>query len=224
MKKMIFAGMAAVFLLGSLAIPLSAANSQADVASRIDSVNINDYSTGNWERLTFNYEFETGATMNLEFGIPSPTDQNVRNEDLENYRRNKDAALLPPVYGFFSGDIPTEQSSLFHDNTKPDYAAIVPVAINSADSYFPNIGEANGGMVSSTSLLGTVQNSSTANSGDFAGTSNVYISQSQQWNMLITEPTYYSDDSIGKLYIERLNRTVKVDNRNASVDNFLCSN
>jgi len=33
-----------------------------------------------------------------------------------NTRRNKDAAYIPPGYGVFSGDIPTDQSSLYHDN------------------------------------------------------------------------------------------------------------
>ena len=73
----------------------------------------------------YNYGFASGPDTNSTFGNPTPTDIAARNPEQENIRRNKDAAYNPPPYGVFSGEIPTDASSLFHDNTPPDYAANV---------------------------------------------------------------------------------------------------
>jgi sortase A len=64
------------------------------------------------------YEFSTSVAELPSFGTatsyngvvaPDPFTQNVRN--------NKDASLYPPPYGVFGGDIPTDQVSLYHNNT-----------------------------------------------------------------------------------------------------------
>ena len=65
----------------------------------------------------YNYQFETGADTSPGFGTPTSTDRIVHSDPTTtNNRRNKDAAFLPPPFGVFSGYIPTDQSSLFHNN------------------------------------------------------------------------------------------------------------
>ena len=70
--------------------------------------------------LAYNYSFESGVDYSDVLGSPTSTDNPVSPDPLdENTRRNKDAAYLPPPYGVFSGDIPTDPSSLYHDNYSP---------------------------------------------------------------------------------------------------------
>jgi LPXTG-site transpeptidase (sortase) family protein len=65
----------------------------------------------------YNYDFESGGESLSGFGRPTSTGEPVAGDPLSaNVRRNKDAAALPPPYGVFSGNIPTDQSSLYHDN------------------------------------------------------------------------------------------------------------
>lgn len=65
-----------------------------------------------------NYGFESGPNTSSTFGKPTGYDEPVKGDPLAvNLRRNKDAAFSPPAYGFFSGDFPTNPSSLYHDNS-----------------------------------------------------------------------------------------------------------
>jgi sortase A len=63
------------------------------------------------------YSFESGGDTLKSFGKPTSNDNPVSPDQMsQNERRNKDAAHLPPPYFYGSGDIPTEASSLYHDN------------------------------------------------------------------------------------------------------------
>ena len=63
------------------------------------------------------YNFNSGPDSSTTFGRPSSTNDPVSPDPMsENERRNKDAALLPPPYFYGSGNIPTDPSSLYHDN------------------------------------------------------------------------------------------------------------
>ena len=68
--------------------------------------------------LAYNYSFESGVDYSEELGKPTSTDEPVSNDPMdENTRRNKDAAYMPPPYFYGSGDIPTDPSSPYHDNS-----------------------------------------------------------------------------------------------------------
>ena len=65
----------------------------------------------------YNYDFGSGPDSGSTFGTPTSNDDPVSPDPMaQNTRRNKDAAYLPPGYGVFSGEIPTDPSSLYHDN------------------------------------------------------------------------------------------------------------
>jgi len=106
----------------------------------------------------------------------------------DNARRNKDAAYFPPPYGVFSGDIPTNPSSPYHDNLPrggavPVNQELPPVGSESYAPVTPGSGGVASGMLPSTS----------------------------QTTTLNTLPWYYEDGSIGTLTIHKLNnRTIKV--------------
>ena len=121
-----------------------------------------------------NYMFSTGHDTLPGFGKPTSNDDPVSPDLMsENIRRNKDAALLPPPYFYGSGNIPTDQSSLYHDSLQGH----TPLA-NSGSS--------------ASGALPTIYTSTF----DYAS--------------LNTEPMYYSDGSIGTLYIEKTKKTIKV--------------
>ena len=62
--------------------------------------------------LAYNYTFTSGPDNKKTFDKSTQTDViPAQNPLSENIRRNKDAAYNPPLYGIFSGDIPTDQSS-----------------------------------------------------------------------------------------------------------------
>jgi sortase A len=64
------------------------------------------------------YSFGSGPDSGTTFGKPTGYDEPVTGDPLSsNERRNKDNAALPPPYFYGSGDIPTDPSSLYHDNT-----------------------------------------------------------------------------------------------------------
>lgn len=192
MKKIFVMALLLSLCIGTTAY---AANGQGQGYGSEDTVNINDYSTHNWDRFTFNYEFSSGTETTDDFGTPTPTDEPARNPQLENIRRNKDAAYLPPAYGVFSGDIPTDRSSLYHENETPIHAANVtnasitynPADIADAVGAGGAISEGNvGGTLVSTSLL---QDSGTERN---------------------TEARYYADGSIGTIQIPELDLKVSV--------------
>ena len=148
----------------------------------------------------YNYEFGSGADTKETFGKPSPTDEPAYNPELENIRRNKDASHIPPAYGIFSGEIPTEPSSRFHNNGGNANVQDVTNYSNSnfseAESALPN-----------TSTTGNYYNNGNSNI-----VTSILPSTSQMQNgyQAQTQPLYYDDQSIGKLTIPKLNKTIKV--------------
>jgi len=208
LKKGINILLAALIISNFGTVNVLAANGQGSVSSRTDTVNVNDYSTDNWDRFEYNYQFESGSETNEDFGIPTQTDAAARNTELENIRRNKDASYLPPSYGVFSGEIPTEQSSPYHSNVKPDYAANVTYSSSSTGSYAGSLTSSSGYM-SDTGVLASTSTMQEAASTQ-SGVSEITISQSTNSNYLLTETNLYSDGSLGTLKIPALGLTVTV--------------
>lgn len=132
------------------------------------------------------YEFASGADTSATFGKSTGYDEPVPvYPENENIRRNKDAAYNPPPYGVFSGDIPTDPSSPYHDNNRSSGPSYSPGG-DLTDPYASGFGtsDVSTGLLPSTSLYtGTTYN---------------------------TAPLYYSDGSIGTLSIPKLNKTIKV--------------
>ena len=90
------------------------------------------------------YNFSTGPDSGTTFGKPSSTDEPVSSDPMsENERRNKDAAFLPPPYFYGSGDIPTDPSSLYHDNAQQGAPG------NASSPFVPNLP----GFDTSTSII-----------------------------------------------------------------------
>ena len=146
----------------------------------------------------YNYNFSSGADYGDALGRPTSTDALVQTDPMtENTRRNKDAAYNPPPYGVFSGDIPTDPSSPYHDNSPP-YSGSTGNSSMSV-SYSDNTPAVNGGSVSP--MTG-------ASGADYGGMLPPTTIQSP--DLLNTQPLYYDDGSIGTLSIPKLNLTVKV--------------
>jgi sortase A len=128
------------------------------------------------------YRFSSGGS---DFGTATPFDGNIAPHPLTtNTRRNKDSAFLPPPFGVFSGFIPTDPSSLFHNNLPT--GGFIPVNQNlpplGNETYTPGSAEVTVGFLPSTSQTATLN----------------------------TVPWAYEDGSIGTLTIHKLNRTVTV--------------
>ena len=65
----------------------------------------------------YDYNFSTGDDTLTGFGKSTSSNYPFSPDPMaQNDRRNKDAADLPPPYGYGSGVIPTEPSSAYHDN------------------------------------------------------------------------------------------------------------
>ena len=79
------------------------ANGYGAASSRTDTVNVNDYSTNDWDRFSENYNFSSGPDYTAELGRPTTTDAVSTDTSKANVRRNKDVSMVPPSYGVFSG-------------------------------------------------------------------------------------------------------------------------
>ena len=131
------------------------------------------------------YSFSSGGDTWGEFGGATSTDEPTRPDPLStNVRRNKDAAYLPPPFGVFSGEIPTNPSSPYHNNL-PQSGAI-PQAQN-----LPPVGNEHYAPGSSDVTVG-------------------FLPATSQATAVNTLPWYYEDGTIGTLTVERFNKTVKV--------------
>jgi sortase A len=131
--------------------------------------------------LAADYSFGTGPADSETFGKPTSTDEPVSKDPLRlNIRRNKDSALLPPAYGVFSGNIPTDPSSPYHDNTRADTGSVYGATGSGAPA-------------------------APSSAGGFLPPTSVTVSPAAN-----TEPRYYADGSIGTLYIQKTGKTVKV--------------
>lgn len=186
---------------------LAAYNSQGVGQGRDDVININDYSTNNWDRFEYNYQFESGPDTKESFGVPTQTDAVPKTPQLDNVRRNKDASHFPPSYGVFSGEIPTDQTSPYHNNEAPDYVRNVSNSSSSIDSYY-NLPEVQASGLNSTGVLAST--STMEDTVYVSGQSDVQINHYDSSGYYFTEPSYYADGSIGTFQIPKLNKTVKV--------------
>ena len=193
-----------------------AANSHGAGQGRTDTVNVNDYSTHNWQRFQYNYQFNSGPDAQSTFGVPTQTSRLGSDPLNDNIRRNKDVAYLPPSYGVFSGDIPTNPSSLYHQY---DSAANATNATFNGAASVNYYGETTG-VLQSTSLMltpgGTSNISNPSNSGNSGnlipnafGTSSVTVNHIPA-NHTVTQPALFDDGSIGHLSIPAINTFVKV--------------
>jgi len=142
----------------------------------------------------YNYEFESGSGDSV-FGASTSDDGLIvePNPETENVRRNKDAAYFPPAYGVFSGYIPTNPSSLYHDNSAPYIGTTSsPSDMSSATVVLPDYSDAGGSTVS------------------------VSYSPAQPLMpaytpvVVNTAPLYYNDGSIGTLKVQKTGATIKV--------------
>lgn len=136
------------------------------------------------------YEFssgrgEFGKATHYEGIVSQPT-------ETENLRSNKDAALLAPPYGIFSGAISTDPSSLYHENSRSGLSG-------SGGSFATGstVGAASGGIAFGGSIVTSELLPSTSLLG--------YNASSYH-----TLPQYYEDGSIGVLQIPHLNRSLSV--------------
>lgn len=135
----------------------------------------------------YNYSFETGADNSSFFGESTSIDTSVSvNAETENIRRNKDAAYYPPAYGIFSGDIPTDQISLYHDNSN-QYSGYD--GHTESVEYSTNVSSIQSEVINDVMLPSTSLYSET---------------------VINTLPLYYKDGSIGTLSVPSVNLSVKV--------------
>ena len=168
-----------------------------------------------------NYNFSSGADYGEVLGSPTSTDNLVpTNPMTENVRRNKDAAHFPPPYGIFSGNIPTDPSSLYHDNSPPHSGTTGNPSTSAYGANTASDIHSAGGSVSPTTGTGGFSGF------DFGGMlppTSVAAASSDITNTL---PLFYDDGSIGTLQIPALNLTVKVysgetlDNMRIGVGHF----
>jgi sortase A len=131
------------------------------------------------------YNFSSGDDTLGAFGGSTSYDEPVSPDpESTNVRRNKDTALLPPPYGVFSGNIPTDYSNPYVDHTVDSgfVSAGQDLPPVGNEDYAPGSGDVSVGLLPSTS----------------------------QTETLNTTPLYYADGSIGTLYIERTGKTIKV--------------
>jgi sortase A len=129
--------------------------------------------------------FSSGNDTWSGFGGATSIDTPVTPDPMsDNTRRNKDAAFIPPPYGVFSGDIPTDPSSPYHNNLPQ--SGSVPVSQDlppvGNENYAPGINNVTTGFLPATSQTSTIN----------------------------IAPWYYEDGSIGTLYVSRTRQTIKV--------------
>ena len=153
--------------------------------------------------LARNYIFKSGANSSEVFGKATSTDNPISvNPETQNIRRNKDAAYFPPRYGIFSGEIPTNSTSLYHDNSMP-HSGLTGNPSESAygtgtASDFNTIGG------NAAPIIGSNNNTGAEYGGILPSTS------MNSADIVRTLPLYYDDGSIGTLSIPKLNINVKV--------------
>jgi len=192
-----FALVVGILMSSILGIPAYAATNPHGVGQgRTDTRNINDFSTNNWDRFRFNYQFNSGPDTGTTFGKPTETNTPGSNPLQENVRRNKDTAFIPPSYGVFSGEIPTNPSSMLHTANSTSSASNTTNTGTASANFFND----SAGILQSTSLM---QTSSAGSTG------NVTISQTPI-NSVVTQSAHFDDGSIGFLSIPAINTFVKV--------------
>ena len=186
-------------------------------SSRVDPININDYSTNDWDRFTYNYQFSSGPDYSSELGAPTSTDAVSTDTSNANIRRNKDVSFIPPTYGVFSGVFNTEPSNIYVAQPSKESAANV-TGPKDPPTYAGVASSGSGGVLASTSVMDDAINASGQSAirpisqtpPDYAsGGSNVSVSYSDN-NQTLTQPQLYPDGSMGRLQIPKLGVDVKV--------------
>jgi len=204
---------------------LAATNGYGAGLGREDVPNINDYSTSSWDRFIYNYQFQSGVNYKEELGTPTQTDIVPRNPEIENIRRDKNTAFIPPPYGYFSGEFDTERSNPYVNIADYNYTRNTTSQLSSQTYDTLQFG-INGvvsdtGVLQSTSLLeGSAYsdnisgissvNNATGTATTSTGASNVTITTNDYNSGYYTDPLEYSDGSIGRLSIDAINVAIKV--------------
>ena len=194
-------------------------------SSRTDTVNVNDYSTNDWDRFSENYQFSTGPDYSSELGRPTSTDAVSTDTSKANVRRNKDVAFIPPSYGVFSGVFDTERSNIYVDQPSKQSAQNA-TGPKDPPTYAGIASSGSGGVLASTSIMDTAAAISGIGTTDSApqtdsaasrarpdytgGSSNVTVSYSDNNGGLQTQPMFFEDGSMGSLQIPKLGVNVKV--------------
>ena len=145
-----------------------------------------------------NYKFESGADSKSVFGKSTSSDEIVPvNQETTNIRRNKDASYFPPSYGIFSGEIPTSQTSLYHNNDTASYGTGTNISSGGGSSSTNSVSN----LVSDSGLPDTMLPTVAVTSS---------VSAIGSTSVLNTSPWKYDDGSIGSLHIPKINKTLKV--------------
>jgi sortase A len=113
----------------------------------------------------------------------------------QNVRRNKDNSDLPPPYFYGSGDIPTDTSSPYHSNLPGGASS----GLSGGSAFGGSYGSDSNIVVSGGSNTNVIQSD-----GLMASTSMLSNASYSE------EPKYNNDGTIGTLYVERINKTIKV--------------
>lgn len=144
-----------------------------------------------------NYDFASGPDSNHIFGKPTGYDEPaIIGFTAANEQRNKDAAYLPPPYFSGSGEIPTDPSNPYYNNTPGG------VGVGS------NVSGNNNGANSNTGSNGNGAAGGASVSVSYPSADGLMASTSVP--SVNTASLYYDDMSIGTLYIAKFNKTLKV--------------
>lgn len=141
----------------------------------------------------YNYTFTSGADSKISFDKSTQTDDFVTVNPYENVRNNKDAAHIPPPYGVFSGEFPTDVLSPYHSQDKPSAAGTAAYS-----DYSANENNTSATMPFSLELPQFSDGEILPSTSFFNG---------ERAKIL---PLYYDDGSIGTLEFARFNKTIKV--------------
>jgi sortase A len=151
-----------------------------------------------------NYQFNSGPDTKATFGGPTQTDIPGSNPLLDNIRRNKDVAYLPPGYGIFGGELPTSPSSLYHSADSPASASDASFNGTASVNYYGSSTI----MMEPTSLLQSQVNAAAA--GNVSVSYTPSVTQPLNTDTALTKPSYYDDGSVGFLSIPAINTYVQV--------------
>jgi sortase A len=156
----------------------------------------------------YNYDFSSGADYSDALGKPTDTDAFVVPDPMtQNVRRNKDAAFFPPSYGVFSGDIPTNATSPYHDNSPPNsgYTGSTSTGTSGVGTGAVNTAVSNPAETSGT--VSAITEPADTGSNEMLPSTSIAASSS---DIVKTQPLYNDNGTIGVLSIPKLNLTVDV--------------
>ena len=102
--------------------------------------------------------------------------------ELANERSNKDAAVEPPPYGFYSGEIPTDYISPYHNNG---------IVSSGASNSTATVSSSSGSSGTNVTIL-------PSGMMEMTSSTSVHDSYLNRW---LTAPSYYSDGSMGGVSI-----------------------